>query len=497
MPVTRDWTITYGGFAVGGSSARQIQGEPRATLNNNYETETLSFDFITSAASDAAFATECLACEDAFRKPRQDMTFVQGGSTLLSLKQSDNTGLDCNPTITKSGDAADNGRARKYHVTLEFGRAADNLSLSGRQFSAVNVDFSPSRQMTVTISGVYTALPSSTDAFETYWAGITAYAASALSAIKTATGQTGATFEKVGEPHVEQNATNKYLNFTVIFRQILYEQALNVRDNTSIIDPELNISVERFSWDSSDGSGFLTNGVQVGASNFSTGAMGSTTGVLEPGAGTERPWVINLQYTTAIDSTITTTLVDFYQNTIRLFLIQEAQNRSQGSNVTLVEEKPSYDPYLNRINTTMQFICYNNTLIEQHVTISDKSVFGQVLTGLWSDNPYDYYKYQGPAVRLRTIMEEFVAVDVTYQGAVMTMIEKLSGGPLVDPNNTLGDKWTVISREPRGTSIKRTIPNSPASPYIASWQVETVLQYGNYRTPSTATAGQVRTGVAT
>jgi hypothetical protein len=511
MPPTRDWIITYGGFSVGGSTARQIQGEPRATLNNNYETETLEFDFITSAASDAAFTAECLACEDAFRKPRQDMTFTQGGSTFLSLKQSDNTGLDCNPSITKVGDTGDTGRSRRYHVSLEFGRAADNISLGGRQFSAINVEFSPSRQMTVTISGVYTALPSSTNAFETYWAAITAYASASLSAIATAVGQSAAVWEKIGEPRVEQNATNKYLNFTVVFKNILYEQAINVRNNPEIVDPELNISVERFSWDSSADSGFRVGGsgssteapdygplgnTSGGDGSHGTAVMGSTGGpgqTTTGGAGTEKPWIINIRYTTAIDATLTTTLVSEYATVIRPFLIQEAVNRSQGTNITLIEDKPSYDPYLNRINATMQFIVYNNNLIEQHVTISDKTNFGQVLTGLWSANPYDYYKFQGPAIRLRRVLEEFVAID-TYNGAVMRMIESKATPFSGDPTSSLGQNWTVVSREPRGTSIQRTIPGSPASPWIASWQIETVLQYGNYRTAGRQNAGQVNGG---
>lgn len=509
MTVTRDWLIIYGGFSVGGSTARQIQGEPRATLNNNYETETFEFDFITSAASDAAYTAECTACEDAFRKPRQDLVFTQAGSTMLSLKQSDNTGLDCSPSITKVGDTGDTGRSRRYHVTLEFGRPADNLGLDGLQFSAINIDFSPSRQMTVTISGVYTALPAGPiNAIENYFANITAYAASALSGVKTATGDTTAVFEKVGEPHVEQNATNKYLNFTVIFRQILSQQNVGVTDQPEIVDPELVISIERYSWDSSADSGFTVGGGDsgtpsagplgntTGGTTDTTMVMGGPPGSTQVSSSNERPWVINLHYTTAIDQTVTRALENEYANVIRPFLIAEVASRSQGTNIVLVEDKPSYDPYLNRINVTMQFIVYNNNMIEQHVTISDRTNFGQVLTGLWSANPYDYYKFQGPAVKLRTVLEEFIALDTTYSGAVMKRIDAIAGAAQGDPTNSLGQNWTVLSREPKGTSIQRGLPGD-ASVWVASWQIETILQFGNYRTPSNAQAGQVQGGVAT
>ena len=84
--MARDYLITYNGFQVGGSTARQIDGEVRRTLDNTFETTVIEFDFITTATTDAAFATECLACENAFRIPRQDFTFTQASQTLESLK---------------------------------------------------------------------------------------------------------------------------------------------------------------------------------------------------------------------------------------------------------------------------------------------------------------------------------------------------------------------------------------------------------------------------
>jgi hypothetical protein len=509
MTVTRDLQIIYGAFTVGGSTARQIQGEVRMGLENNYETETVEFDFITSASSDSAFGTECTACEDAFRIPRQNLTVTQGAATLLSLKQSENTGLDCRPSITKRGDTGDTGRSRRYHVRLEFGRPADNIQLSGRQFNGVNIDFSPSRQMTVTMSGVYTAIPTPfTNALENYWAEITAYAVAELAFINTAIGQPNAIWEKVGEPRVEQNSSNKYLNFTIVFKQILYYQQINVQDNPEIVDPEMTITVERFSWDSSAASGFTVTGIDTSsgiATDPFAGGPGHGTVVMGENGGPgqtqttgafEKPWMITIQYSTAIDQTLINQLglQDEYASVIRPFLIQEAQIRSSGGvNVTLISDKPTYDPYLSRISTMMQFMVYNNNLIEQHVTISDKTNYGQVLTGLWSTNPYDYYKFQGPAVKLRTVVEEFVAIDVD-SGAVMAKIKKLAGPPSGEPTSSLGSNWSVLSREPKATSIQRTIPGSPASPWIASWQVETILQYGNFRSPGGVRAGRVNGG---
>lgn len=499
--MARDYLATYNSFQVGGSTARQIDGEVRRTTDNNFETTVIEFDFITTAATDAAFATECLACENAFRVPRADFTLTQAGQTLESLKQSDNTGLDCNPSITKSGDPADTGRSIKYHVRLEFGRPADNTSTSGRRFNTITVSYSPSRQRTVTIDGMYTAL-SANGSYEQYLASITAYASSVTTAIDAT-----ASWEKILEPKVDQNISDKFTNFTIVFKEVIYNQGTGTRDVAELIDPTLIIDVERLSWDSSDPSGFSTSGTS-GAQSDGGGPLGNTTGgtgnvtqvMGTTGPGTtptsqEKPWLITLSYTVGVDKTLKTDLVAEYNSVIRPLLLQAAKAEASGNAITLISDKPEYDLYYNRISVSMQFIAYINNTIERHVTVSDRTNTGITLTGLWSASQYDYYEYQGPAVRIRTILEEFVAIDITYNGAIMKMIDGMwdQGATTC----SLGDKWRVISREPKGQSINRGIADGGSTNYVASWAIETVCQYGNFRSSNTATAGQVNSGVST
>lgn len=498
--MSRDFAITYGSFNVGGSSAptRQIDGDVRRTLNTAFETTVVEFDFITTANSDSAFATEVQACENAFRIPRQDFTWTQAGQTLLSLKQSDNSGLDCNPTIEKTGDPADTGRSIKYHVRLEFGRPADNMTEGsipkGLRFDTITVSYSPSRQRTVTIDGLFTAY-SATGAYEQYLAQIAGYATTALNKIDNT-----ASWEKIGEPKVDQNISDKFSNFTVIFKEVIYNQGANTLDVPELIDPTLIIDVERFSWDSSDASGFTTSGGTSGVSGLSpysgsSPTVVSTTTNSSSTTSNERPWIVNLSYTVAVDKTVTKDLVTEYKTVVRPLLIQAAKNEASGASLILLEDKPEYDPYYNRINCTMQFIAYNNNQIERHVTISDRTNTGLVLHGLWTSNPFDYYEHQGQAVRIRTILEENVAVDTSWNGVVMQMIESLWDGGAT--TCSLGDNWRVISREPKGTDINRGISDGGSTIYIASWAIETTCQYGNFRSPNTTTAGTVNGGVAT
>jgi hypothetical protein len=515
--MARDYVITYGGFSVGGSTARQIDGEVKRTLDNSFETTVVEFDFITSASSDAAFSTECLACENAFRVPRQDFVFTQAGQTIESLKQSDNTGLDCNPTITKPGDPADTGRSIKYHVRLEFGRPADNITEGtipkGLRYDTITVSYSPSRQRTVTVDGIFTAY-TGTNAYEQYLAQITVYASAALATIDSASGFSGVSWEKILEPKVDQNISDKFCNFTVQFKEILYPQGVTTKDVPELVDPVMLIDVERFSPDSSGDSGFTVNGITAGGFNgggqSSQGAPGVNSGSTSPTVVMgqvpsntttqtvpEKPWIINVSYSVGVDKTITTALVNEYQSVIRPLLISAAQGYASGSSITLIEDKPEYDGYYNRINVSMQFIAYVNNLIEQHVTVGDRTNFGGIATGLWSAGPYDYYQYQGPAFKIRTILEELVAIDTTWSGVAMTMINSLAGPPTGIPQSSLGSNWMVLSREPKGQIIYRGLSYGGSTVIVASYAIETICQYGNFRTANGGGAGQVGGNTAT
>ena len=91
MPaVTRELSITYGGFTVGGATDYLIKDKIR--IEKGYASANVSFNVIVSDASGAPeFATLCSAIEAAFRKPWQACTIALDGSTLESFSHTDNT----------------------------------------------------------------------------------------------------------------------------------------------------------------------------------------------------------------------------------------------------------------------------------------------------------------------------------------------------------------------------------------------------------------------
>lgn len=495
MPVSRELQVVYASTTFGGSSARQIDGF--TVIEKDYTTAAFEFSFITSAASAAAFATETAAVEAALRKPRQDLVVTLGASTLLSLKQSDNTGFDANPTIIKQGDIGDTGRSRFYHVRIEFGLPADNLSLNFRRFSTINVDYSGERQRTVTITGTYTA--NSTDgvtgAFATYLANAPTYFTSVLTGIDAT-----ASWDKLGEPQVERNETDKIVNFTVIYKEILINQSLGTLNDTALIDPTFSIVRDRIA----PGDSPSTAAGVGGGGGFSTGSGGVDTGVMVGGGNpgntvtsSIRPTILTANYTVGIDSTVIKGLqnmMDRWTNTIRPLIIQQV-GIAAGGGVILIEEAPDFgDLYRNRFSATMTFHNYTSSILSQRITISDQTNEGKTLRFVWSGDDYDYYEYKTGKVRLKTITEE--REEVTGISDTNAYVDTLVKNNPIPVGVTNPDKWTVLDRTPKAAVLKKGLQGGD-QPNVAETVIVTVMQYRNKKGASTANAGGIIGGVAT
>jgi hypothetical protein len=494
MPVSRDLSVTYGGLTFGGSTARQIDGY--TIHEEEFERGFFEFAFVTTAASDAAFATEIIAVRDVFRTPRGDLVVTQGASTLLSRKHSLNTGLDTEPIITKDGDPADTGRSRYFKVRISYGLPADVTSTSFRRTADINVDYSPSRQRTVTITGTYTA--NSTDgitaSFAQYRASISAYAATVMALIDSA-----ATFEVIGEPVVTFSDTNKVCDFAIVYKEILSNQASGVLNDAAIVDPEMSIVRNRLAPGDSTAGMTAPPGRAAGPAPGSfaggfPGGPGSTVVGSPPGSpGTttvqERPYIIRVTYTCAIDQNVTKDLQGKWTSTIRPFLISQAQAVA-GRGVTLVDEKPDLgQSYPNRISVTMEFFAYlPGVIIEQRVKVEDASDYGKKFAGVWSGDPTEFYKWQAFWERLRTITEftKKVVNSADPNPIVDGLVYPLSGG-------AAGGE--VIRRSPAAVVLVQGLDGGVIV-NIAEITIETIIKVGKFRGANVANAGGLQQGGA-
>lgn len=496
--MTRELTIVYGSVTIGGSTARQI--DKYTIESDSYETAAVEVEFVTTAATEAAFATELSTLRTAFRTPRQNLSITLGAATLLSLSQSANTGFDAAPEILKDGDPADTGRSRHFRIRIEFGRPADVVNTDFRRWSTVNVSYDAARRLTVTISGTYTANSTNgtTNSFDQYRAQIDAYATTVLNDIDDAND-----FERVGEPSVEYGETNKVCNFVAVYKEIIFNQRLGTLNDADIVDPVLTVVRNRMApGDSIAGAPLISGaGRQTTSPGVNSGQNGTVT-TLPGGSGTTtgaamgRPTLITLNYSCSINKENTTNLTQKWSGVIRPFLISTAKTIAGGGKIVLVDEKPQFgDLYGNLLSASMSFINYSQTILEQKITVADTTNYGKVLVGVWTSDPLDYYRFPGPVVRVRTYTEE--RKEIVGTADPNNIVDPL----VAPPGSTVSglresDRWELMSRTPHAPVIKQGLDGAETV-LIAETKVETVLQYRKLKPPSVANAGGVTGAVFT
>lgn len=424
MPaVPRDLEVTYNGFTIGGNTDRLIDSYTR--VMDGYEEASFEVSFIITASSDAAFASACSAAENAFRVPRADLLVKQGASTLKSLKQSDNTGLDCDVTISKQEHIVDTGRSRRYTVRFEFGRPADNVGTSGLRESSTLVQYGPQRRRRVTVAGVWTAVPPSGTALAQYLAGIDAFALGELQEVEPNTG-VSIFWELIDEPRVEYNSTNKLMEFTRTYQEKVYPDAGKTAaapDDADLVDQVFEAAWVAEGNNDSPGSGVDHSGGQgdpagwAGPQGNTTGGTSDVTQVMQPtntptpngGASTARLGRVVCVYDAAVDKTRTTDLVGKYNSVIRPWMITEAQKviAAGYGTMALMHESPSFDRDNNHVHAEMEFWVQGPAhTVEQKITTRDSTpTYGWVLVPKWTGNPMSKYKYRGVMQKLRIVSE--------------------------------------------------------------------------------------------
>lgn len=421
MPaVPRDMSLTYGSYTVGGNTDVLLDSWTR--VEDHFSIASYEMSFIVTGSTDAAFATACANAEAAFRIPRQDLVVSQGAATLKSLKQSDNTGLDCDPKIMKMEHMADTGRSRRYTVRLDFGRPADNIGTSGRRSTTTLVQYSESRRRTVTVAGIYTAIPSSGTALAQYLSTIDAWA---LTQLQTVDPQTGISvfWELVDEPRVEFNSTNKVMEFSRSYKEKIYPdagQTTSTMDDPDLVNQSFKVSFFVEGNQDSPGQGVdwtaAGGGIsQSGRSPFSGTTSPTVVDVTAPGStvatgSTARLGRILATYEAGVNSDNTIDLVGKYNNVIRAWMFSELKKvvaSGYGTILAIMKETPTFDRDDNRIHVEMEaWVAGPAHIIEQKISTKEsKPSYGHVLVPRWDGVPLSKYRYQGPAQQLRIITE--------------------------------------------------------------------------------------------
>lgn len=451
MPtVSRELEVSYGKITVGGSSTEYILTDVH-TVRSGFLTTAVEFTFIVQSSGSLDQAIQDV--EANFTTPDLDLVIRNGSATLLSLRQSDNTGLDAMPAIVKRGDVSDTGRSRLYVVRIELGKPGKRAGVDGLRQNTVTVNYDPSRRRHITIAGEFTAFGQN-GARTMYGAKIDALCSAALSAY------TG-TFELALETKM-LTVNDKSATFSRTYDEVIYDQGGGGLANTSIVRQSLVLSKNE---------------------NRAT-----------PQSPDAQTWITSSAvYDCWIDKTVTQDLTGQWSG-IKSFIVSKVSTLLGGGTTVLLSDEPRFDYDNNRITATMQFATAPGEVLEYTFTVTDDVQLGEVLIPVWNGKPLARYRYQGPAHYLRTVSETML------QGIEMTMSDvggkHASGAATGKSAPSIGGIASDINKDATWVLLTRKVSKTPRivgiganTQLLTAWNATSVYEKIEEVGPTTPSGG--------
>ena len=420
----RKLEVKYGSITVGGSSAILLHNFTESL--SNFTNSSFSFTAVVLSTSGADFASKCKSLEENFRKPDQDLEVRCNGSVLISYKQSDNTGFDCLPTITRSSNIINTGYSRAYNVNLAFGRPAtwERAGYTGLRSKVVSLSYDESRRRTVSINGEFTAVRDN-DASEQYDAKLQQLITDTLTYIEP---DATVFWDKLNED-INYTTNNKTCTFAITFREVLYDQGTGGKDNDNIINQTLIINK---SLDTSPNSPDFVN-----------------------------PTTLSVSYSASVDYTKKkgTQLKTLWEDDLRDWVLEEAKKFSgSGGDFYMANETININVDSNTISAKMTLIQYlsesattggdDGTAISQTIETSDSTEEGLVVLPVADGNPISRYVFAGPKTVKRTITRSTRLLGANKDTNVnKSDLEK-------KPDNENGGEWIKLGESKNKTPLR-------------------------------------------
>jgi len=445
--VTNPMSIVYGSLTMGSTSDYLIDGPIHISTGPATRTSTVSARIVVQATTTANLLTATAALEAAFKVRFQRLRVIVSSSTFVDWNPSTDSGLNMEPSCVKAGDVVDSGLTRAYDISVSAQMPADDNT--GRVWSEVSLDTLATDQRRITVTGRYTA-SGGTSARANYEAKIDAYTA----AIKTAI---GGTYEKVDE-NATADDQNKILDFRQVFEEIIYNQSSSAADNAAIKRHSVN---------------------------FSRTAPGP--GDTPLGGSVRRLQDVIATYECEVDESQTTDLHGLWKNTMRPYILAEAERIFQPGQTTITAEAPSFDKARHRFTgtLTMQMSIGSNLLIQHEVSQTKEADGGKIFVGRWDGNPFSYYVYQGPRVATRTTVIQKRVLNLATINSVGVIGTTMDGSV---SDNTLGfgaagadwdrkSGWVMLSYSQTPTPRKVGLADLGREIDVTDWVIRVVEQY--------------------
>ena len=346
MAIDNPFTLTYGSFAVGGTSDKYLLHGPYV-LDKSFSGLRLVFDVIVVATSYSTLQSFSDALETAYRARDQSLVISLDGSTWTY--SSGTTILNSTATLSKTGDReTDRGFSRSYTCVVQGDLPVDDSSAAAGSVTGLrdiewNVDYESGRQKIVTSRGAYTATSTRLASANYLHAnGADIEASTFLSALDGS-----ATFELVDEQY-SADRNDHVVTFTRQYVELLANQAIGTLDSTSIRDHRMV---------------FTDLSQHPGDSRESTYRLRRVVGT----------------YDCAIDIDITTDLHTVFENTVKDHVRELFRSNFTPKVFCIEDRRVSYDETTKRLSVSIQFL-YQKDGGEDVVEVSQSLAFRESRT---------------------------------------------------------------------------------------------------------------------
>jgi len=357
MAVTpREYTISYGSQVIGatlaGGSRTILDG--LHTLRESPEDFEVSFSFVlvNEAKNESSYASDIVTLEGNLSLIRQDCKVIYNPSTgsavnVFAKLFSDNTALNTRCEIEKTEEAA-SGWSRHYTVTMSGDLpASENVGL--RDFS-FTVDYDQSRRRTLTVTGNYTPVVSSTARAQ--------YTANVEARIDTVTTLITGDWPDADHPATEVESTddtNQVTTFTRTYKELLVGESTS----TSTLDhPDI-------------GDQFFTIALKTLSAESNPNDPASVPGQLE---AKYKGW-INAETKKGVSQ-----LKTLYKNTILPWILKNMNDVKAGGVVGFTDATVTYNTADNIIEANLVGVAVSGSqFISRTVKVTTDINFGRII----------------------------------------------------------------------------------------------------------------------
>lgn len=456
--IAAPYKITWGSQAVGGADGT-FQIEDQYTFHKSYEGLDLQFVVTVVATSYADLDNQSNTLEEAFRD--RDKTLKIDLSNILdpdgASTQTYTWGiggavgsggfLNSKSTIDKIGED-DEGFSRSYaiHITGDLpGQDVDGSgNFTGLQDIKYDLDYSPSQQKTLTITGIYTATPAQTSPARDAKGSRENYEDATTGAdVEVQAYFTNSfpneSWEIISETP-DEDRVNHLTNFTRVYREMLFAQSATVTGGAT--DPKSR------------------NDPSIADHTFTMDEI-----IDEPGDSLKeitRLREVEIFYECAVLIDQNRTLKDTFEERVRPHIIKTFKDTFTPSQIAVARRRVKYDETRMRLSASMTIMYYKggtSKIVEIETSVRNTDTIHHKFTPRHDRDEFAFNVDRGWTDRIRTTTTQTVVIgEQSAQGRVGGkgggMLGGETGGGI--PGGGTGESqtgWVDIYKDSDATSI--------------------------------------------